>query len=136
MNRYRNCNGLSPSDLCLTVNQLKCLKHQFFVIILQVLFKNCSLYSKYASDPALQPIARHPLAAGCKTTQFPIRMTTIEEASVHGNLTVREDAYLVQLEREPEDLKQYAIPSINDQSTNAWIQGGQVMHIHDFDPWA
>ena len=136
MNRYRNFNGLSPSDLCLTVDQLKCLNHQFSVIILRILFKHCSFYSKYDSDPALQPIARRPLATDHKTRQFPLRTTTIEEASVHGNLTVHEDAYLVQLNRELEDLKQYAIPSINDQSTNARIQGGQVMRIHDLDPWA
>ena len=136
MNRYWNCNGLSPLDHCLTVDQLNCLKHQFSVIILQVLYKNRSLYSRYASDLALQPIAWCPLVAGCKTTQFLIQMTIIEEASVHGNLTVHEDTYLVQLKWEPEDLKQYAIPSINNQSTNAWIRGGQVMHIHNFDPWA
>ena len=46
------------------------------------------------------------------------------------------DAYLVQLEQEMDDLVKYAIPSINDQSTNARIRGGQVMHIDDLDPWS
>ena len=49
---------------------------------------------------------------------------------------VHEDAYLVQLKREADDLAKYAIPSINDQSTNACICGGQVLRIHDCDPWA
>ena len=136
MNRYRNCNGLSPSDLNLSPDQLKCLSHQFSVIILRVLFKHCRVYSKYTSDPALQPIPRRPLAANHKTKQFPLRTTTIEESSIPGNLTVHEDAYLVQLKREPKDLRLYAIPSINDQSTNARIRGGQVMRISDLDPWA
>ena len=46
------------------------------------------------------------------------------------------DAYLVQLEQEMDDLVKYAIPSINDQSTNAHICGGQVMRIDDLNPWS
>ncbi|KAF8503300.1 hypothetical protein F5888DRAFT_1917408 [Russula emetica] len=136
MNRYRNCNGLSPEDLRLSLDQLKCLNHQFSVIVLRVLFKHCHLYSEYSSDPALQPIARRPLAPNSKTEQFPLRATTIEESSIHGNLLVHEDAYLVQLKRVADDLVKYAIPSVNDQSTNARIRGGQVLRIHDRDPWA
>ena len=136
ISRYRSFSGLLPSDLRLSLDQLKCLNHQFSVIILRVLFKHSRHYSRFTSDPALQPISRRPLAAGSKTEQFPLRTTTIEEASIHGNLTVHEDAYLVQLEREMDDLVKYAIPSINDQSTNARIRGGQVMRIDDLDPWS
>ena len=136
LSRYQNFSGLSPSDLRLSPDQIKCLNHQFSVIILRVLFKHSRFYSGYASDPALQSIARRPLAAGCKTEQFPLRTTTIEEASIHGNLTVHEDTYLVQLEQEEDDLVKYAIPSINNQSTNARIHGGQVLRIKDLDPWA
>jgi hypothetical protein len=135
MIRYRNCDGLTPSDLCLSLEQLKCLNHQFSVIILRVLFKYCDGYSGYSSHSDLQPISRRPLMAGRKTKQFPLRTTTIEEASIPGNLTVHDDAYLVQLEREVDDLVQYAVPSVNDQSTNARIRGGQVMRICDLNPW-
>ena len=136
MNRYRNCNGLSPEDLCLSLDQLKCLDHQFSVIVLRVLFKYCRHYSAYSSDPTLQPIARRALTANDKTQQFPLWTTTIEESSVHGNLLVHEDAYLVQLGQETDDLVKYAIPSINDQSTNACIRGAQVLCIYDHDPWS
>src|SRR5712672_287362 len=136
MNRYQNCIGLLPEDLYLSLDQLRCLNHQFSVIILRVLFNHCDLYSKYSSDLALQPIARRPLAAGINTEQFPLCTTTIEEVSIHGNLLVHEDTYLVQLQQEAEDLVKYAIPSINDQSTNARIRGGQVLRIHDRDPWS
>lgn len=136
MNRYRNCNGLSPEDLHLSLDQLKCLNHQFSVIILRVLFKYCRHYSAYSSDPTLQPIARRALTANNKIQQFPLRITTIEESSVHGNLLVHEDAYLVQLGQETGDLVKYAIPSINDQSTNARIRGAQVLRIYDRDPWS
>ena len=136
LNRYRNCSGLSPLDLHLSLDQLKCVNHQFSVLVLRVLFKHCHLYSKYTSDPALQPIPRRPLAANHKTEQFLLQTTTIEEALIPGNLTVHEDTYIVQLERTAKDLVQYAIPSVNDQSTNARIRGGQVMRIHDLDPWS
>ena len=86
-------------------------------------------------DPTLQPITRRALAANNKTQQFPLRTTTIEESLVHGNLLVHEDAYLVQLGQETDDLVKYAIPSINDQSTNARIRGAQVLRIYDRDPW-
>jgi hypothetical protein len=49
---------------------------------------------------------------------------------------VHDDAYLNQLKREAKDLVQYAIPSVNDQSTNARIRGGQALRINDLDPWA
>ncbi|KAH9956052.1 hypothetical protein BGW80DRAFT_1187891, partial [Lactifluus volemus] len=107
INRYRNCKGLSPSDLRLSLDQLKCLNHQFSVIILRILFKHCPLYSGYSSHPALQSISRHPLAVGGKTEQFPLWTTTIEESLIHGNL----------------------------MSTNARIRGGQVMCVNDLDPW-
>jgi hypothetical protein len=106
------------------------------VIILQVLFKHCNGYSAYISDTALQPIPRRPLPPDVKTKQFPLRATTIDESLIHGNLMVHDDAYLVQLEKQPEDIAQYGIPSINDQSTNARIHGGQVTCINDVDPWS
>lgn len=135
LSRYRSFKGLSPSDLRLSLDQLTCLSHQFSVIILQILFKHCSHYSDYASDPDLQPISRRPLAVDRKTKQFPLRTTTIEEASIQGNLTVHDDTYLNQLKREAKDLIHYAIPSVNDQSTNARIRGGQALRINDLNPW-
>lgn len=134
--QYRSCTGLSPPDVCLSRDQLTHLQHQFSVIILRVLFKHCDGYSKYISDAALQPLPRRPLPVGVKTKQFPLRTTTIDESSIVGNLMVHDDAYSVQLEKKPEDLGLYAIPSVNDQSTNARIRSGQVMRINDLDTWA
>ena len=134
MNWYRNSNGLSPEDLCLSLDQLKCLDHQFSMIVLRVLFKYCRHYSAYSSDPTLQPIAWCTLTANDKTWQFPLRTTTIEELSVHGNLLVHKDAYLVQLGQEIDNLVKYAIPSINNQSINTSICGAQVLRIYNCNP--
>ena len=136
LGRYRSFKGLSPLDLRPSLEQLTTLSHQFSVIILRVLFKHCSDYSDYVSDPDLQPISRRSLAVDGKLKQFPLRTTTIEEASIQGNLTVHDDAYLNQLGREAKDLVHHVIPSVNDQSTNARIRGGQVLRINDLDPWS
>jgi hypothetical protein len=100
----------------LSRDQLIHLQHQFSVIVLRVLFKRCDSYSGSISDMALQPRPRRPLSADMKTKQLPLRATTIDESSIHGNLMVHNDAYLVQLEKQPEDIAQYAILRINEQS--------------------
>ena len=54
------------------------------------------------------------MPAGYKTEQFPMRVTTIEEASVEGNLQFHEEVYHVQLKQTSEDLSKFAIPSFNN----------------------
>ncbi|KAH9012405.1 hypothetical protein EDB83DRAFT_2529940 [Lactarius deliciosus] len=81
--------------------------------------------------------AAHTKAASSshKTVFHPLWASTIEEASVDGNLLVHDDVYLVQLKRTPEDLDKMAIPTFNDQSTNARIRGGQQIRRKDFSHW-
>ncbi|KAF8215601.1 hypothetical protein K438DRAFT_1748526 [Mycena galopus ATCC 62051] len=43
--------------------------------------------------PALQSIPRRPLPEGYKTKQYPIRLSTIEENSISGNLAVHQDVF-------------------------------------------
>ena len=136
ISRYNVCKGLKMSDLCLSSEQLKTLHRQFSIVVVKILCKHSKPFEHYASDPALQPTPRRPLAAGYKTKQFPLRTTTIDESSIHGNLAVHEDAYLGQLGQDSKTLYQRAIPTINDQSTNARIRGGQVSRICDVNSWA
>jgi hypothetical protein len=58
VNRYKNCKGLSNSDLRLSSSQLKILDHQFSVLVVQVLCTYSDLFTKFANDPALQPTSR------------------------------------------------------------------------------
>ena len=67
--------------------------------------------------------------------QFPLRATTIEEATVRGNLLFHDDIYITQLKRSTEELSKYAIPSINDQLTNARIRSGQTLRACDVNAW-
>ena len=69
-------------------------------------------------------------------TKFhPLRVATIEEASTEGNILVHNDIYTTQLAKDPDDLNRMAIPSFNDQLTNARIRGAQELRQHDIDPW-
>ena len=87
------------------------------------------------SHPSLQHIARRPLPKGYKTVFYPLRASTIEEASIEGNLLVHNDVYIVQLKKDPEDLSDTAIPTFNDQLTNARIRGSQNLRRKDITPW-
>ena len=59
---------------------------QFSIVVVKILCKHSKPFEHYASDPALQPTPRRPLATGYKTKQFPLRTTTIDESSIHRNL--------------------------------------------------
>ena len=99
-------------------------QRQFAINIIKVLAKHVTGFSHLQNDPELQNQPRCPLPADHKTQFYPLHASTIEEASVKG---VHDDVYLTQLKRNPNDLNEYAIPTINDQLTNARIQGAQIM---------
>ncbi|KAF8834574.1 hypothetical protein BDN67DRAFT_985220 [Paxillus ammoniavirescens] len=60
-----------------------------------------------------------------------IRTSTIDESSITGNITVIHDVYINQLKMTHELLADQAIPSINDQSTNACIRGAKALRTQD-----
>jgi len=72
---------------------------------------------------------------GHKTRYFPLCATTIEEATVQGNLAIHEDAYLNQLKLTDKQLSETAILTINDVLMNQRIRGGQLRCICDVTPW-
>ena len=63
--------------------------------------------------------------------EFVLRTTTIEEASIDGNVRVNENVYIDQLDFEDNGstLDNIAIPGFHDQSTNAQICGAQVLQV-------
>jgi len=63
--------------------------------------------------------------------QFPLRVSTINEATVEGTIKVLEDIYETQLQFSPADLEDKAVPSINDQLTNAHTRGAKIMRSKD-----
>ncbi|KAJ7467913.1 hypothetical protein FB451DRAFT_1039789 [Mycena latifolia] len=84
------------NDICPTLAQSIATYGNFCAYIVRVLFR----YSKgfdadYPDHPAFQPILRRPLPDDYVTTQFPTRLSTIEENSIPGNLAVHEDVFAI-----------------------------------------
>jgi hypothetical protein len=122
-------------DLCPSKIQRTFFLFQLKIVILRVLTK----YVKgFASSPELRSLKskpRCPIPNGYITEQFPLRATTIEEATVRGNLQFHEDIYKTQLKRQTDGLSEYAIPSINNQLTNARIRSAQILRAQDVNAW-
>jgi hypothetical protein len=108
---------------------------QTAVTIVQILMKYVNGFKQQASDVALKHPPWRPLPAGHRTVFHPLQASTIEEASVNDNLLVHDDIYLVQLKQSPDDLDKMAVPTFNDQLTNARIQGGQYTRQKDISCW-
>jgi hypothetical protein len=79
--------------------------------------------------------ARRTLRPTNRNTFHPLQASTIEEASIDGNLLVHDNVYLVQLNHSPDDLNNLAIPTFNDQLTNVRIRGGQHLRQKDVSSW-
>ena len=58
-----------------------------------------------------------------------------QQATVRGNLLFLDDIYITQLKRTTDELSEYAIPSINDQLTNARIRSGRTLRARDVNAW-
>lgn len=125
---------LTMDDLRPTASELQGYIAQTKITIVNILLTYVPDGSlDYLKDsPALKrPVVRAPHPDGYKTVYHPLRVITIEEASIEGNLEVQEDFLVRQLEKDLDDLEKYAVPSINDQLTNARIRGAQLLRRKD-----
>ncbi|CAA7268575.1 unnamed protein product [Cyclocybe aegerita] len=136
LERFKKVEGLDFNrDIRPSMDQLKSFQTQLTVVIVRVLTTYCHKFKDYSQVPTLQHPPRRRMPAGYKTEQFPIRITTIEEATVRGNLLYHDDVYLNQLNRPLKDLCEYAIPTFNDQLTASRIRSGQIMRAWDVNAW-
>lgn len=127
--RFKLVKGLKFNlDLLPTRIQRESFLFQRKVVVIHVLTKYVKGFEPYSKGPALQHKSRRPIPKGYVTQQFPLRATTVDEATVRGNLLFHDDIYLTQLKRSIEGLSEYAIPSINDQLTNS-------LRARDFTAW-
>ena len=134
MSNLRHSSPLSITDLCPSVDSMRSYVAQSAVTIVQILGMYVKGFESQFLDASLQHMPRRPLPTGHKTVFHPLQATTIEEASIDGNLLVHDDVYLVQLKCFPPELSDTAIPSSNDQLTNARICSGQYLRKKDLSP--
>ncbi|KAF8273932.1 hypothetical protein EI94DRAFT_1794963 [Lactarius quietus] len=123
------------SDLHMTPGARQSYASQTVVTIVKILMKYVKGFEVQALNALLQHTLRRPLPSGHKTIFHPLQASTIEEASIGGNLLVHDDVYLVQLKHPLDKLKKMAFPMFNNQLTNAWIQGGQHICKKDVSHW-
>jgi hypothetical protein len=100
------------------------------VIVVRVLTTYCEALHLYSDLPELQHRPRQPLPLR-KTQTFPLPITTINEATVAGTIKIWETVYEHQLGLTCDDMKDIAVPSFNDQLTNARVRGAKITRKKD-----
>jgi hypothetical protein len=118
-------------DIQPSLGQLRSIQHQLSVHVIKVLTRWVPGFLHHGTHPDLQHEQRQVIPEGYKTEQFPLRVSTIEENSIKGNIAVLHNIYIDQLGLKEEDFADLAIPCINDQSTNARIQGAKAVRADD-----
>jgi hypothetical protein len=137
ISRLKDSSPLKMSDLRPSKKSLESFITQSSVNVANTLFKYVKGFDYIKNDPLLQHPARRALPKGHKTKYYCLRASTIEEASVQGNILVHDDIYRVQLKLDADNpiINTQAIPTINDQLTNARIRGAQAMRAQDVSFW-
>ncbi|KAH9056765.1 hypothetical protein EDB87DRAFT_1566069 [Lactarius vividus] len=102
VNNLRRSSPLALSNLRMTPQGRQSYISQTAVTIVQILMKYVKGFETQQSDTILQHPKRWPLLVGHKTIFHPLQASTIEEASIDGNLLVHDNVYLVQLKRSPD----------------------------------
>ncbi|KAH8979979.1 hypothetical protein EDB86DRAFT_3066941 [Lactarius hatsudake] len=95
VDNLRRSSPLALSDLRMTPQARQSYISQTTVTIIQILTKYVKGFETQQSDTTLQHSKRRPLPVGHKTIFHPLRASTIEEASIDGNLLVHDDVYLI-----------------------------------------
>lgn len=110
MNRFKQLKrGLKfKYDLCPSPIQRQSFLFQLKVVLVLVLSKYVTKFGAYSDRQALQHKPRRPLPKWYVTKQYPLRTTTIEEATVRGNLLFHDDIYITQLKQPKDRLSVYA----------------------------
>ena len=125
------------ADVRPTHDQSSAFRHQLQIHVIDILLECCSHFKSYShrADPLLKYLERQKISKGHRTKQYPLRTSTIEESSVTGNIAVIHDVYINQLNMTHNNFSNIAIPSINDQSTNARIRGAKALRAKDVNPF-
>ena len=118
-------------DIQPSLSQLESIQSQLCLHVVDTLVRWVPEFSQYRSHPDLQHGLRRDVPRGHKTQQFPLRVSTIEENSIKGNISVLRNIYIDQLGLKEDDFADLAIPCINDQSTNARIRGAKAIRTDD-----
>jgi len=116
-----------------TPEQLASVHWQMKTLVVRVLTTFSKPFVAYAASPQLQHKPRRLLKL-TKTQTYPLRVTTINEATVEGTIKVWINVY-EQTKRTATSMDNLAVPSINDQLTNSRVRGAQALRIREDKPF-
>ena len=97
MENLKKAKPLKMQDLWPSVQASTLYFSQTTVNISKILFKYVPELSDLSSDPLFQNKPQCQLPSGEKTHCYPVWISTIEEASITGNLHVHDKVYIQQL---------------------------------------
>lgn len=136
LSRARQASDLRlSSDVLPSRDQARAYHSQLRIHIIDVLLNCCKPFEDYERPPILLHLERRKMPKGYRTKQYPLRTSTIDESSITGNIAVINNVYMNQLKMTHAELAEWAIPSINDQSTNARIRGAKALWTKDVNPF-
>ena len=136
MTRLKDSPGLDfDKDIRPSLYSLRSMNDQLVIHVVDTLLSHVPPFESLRRHSRLQHVPCRPYPHGHKTQYYPLRATTIEEATVRGNLLFHDEIYLNQLGRTSDSLNRLAIPSFNDQLTNARIRAAQILRSKDTNSW-
>lgn len=114
--------SLTIFDVFPSCEQIKNSRHQYQVHIFNVLADYTAGFDRLRASPSLKFTLRKPKVPGQKSEFYLLRASTIDEATVEGNIMVMEDFFgnqLAMTDEQIERIAKYAIPVLVDQLTTS-----------------
>ncbi|KAJ7129941.1 hypothetical protein C8R46DRAFT_925140 [Mycena filopes] len=119
------------NDIRPTRAQCASIQEHLRLTIVQLLIENTKGFEYLKDSPDLRHKAYRPPPSDHHTTEHVLRTTKIDEGSTEGTTQVNDNIYLDQLKYDIHDLDDTAVPSYNDQKTNALIRSAQLLRMGD-----
>ncbi|KAF8205821.1 hypothetical protein K438DRAFT_1757140 [Mycena galopus ATCC 62051] len=119
------------ADIRPTYSQCQTIQKHLCLTIVELLIQNEPSFNYIKSVPELQHPQYRPPPPDHQTDEFVLRTTKLDEGSGEGTIQVNDNIYMDQLKFAIKDLDNMAVPSINDQKTNALIRAARLLRLGD-----
>ncbi|KAJ7891051.1 hypothetical protein B0H13DRAFT_2530311 [Mycena leptocephala] len=132
LDRRASANIISYSkDIRPTRVQARSIHQHLLISIVELFIAGDADFDYLEESPELQHPQYRPPPADHITQEHVLRTTTREEGSTAGTTQLSDETYLTQLEYDEHALDNIAVPSYNDQKTNALIRSAQLLRMGD-----
>ncbi|KAJ7767331.1 hypothetical protein B0H16DRAFT_1412448 [Mycena metata] len=119
------------ADIRPTLSQCTALHRHLCISAIEILMKSHPGFRYLQNAPELAHPQYRPPPSDHRTNEYVLRTTKLDEGSTDGTIQVNDNIYLDQLKYGIHDLDNTAVPSYNDQKTNALIRSAQLLRMGD-----